>query len=838
MSTDPTLSSAPGSQLAKLVNGIELTGSASGKLKMDLTDPVAVLALKLVADGSGAVRQRAAKRAGLLQQLQSLVAPGADLTALQRPDAIPKALADLANRSAEAGNKATELRTASAAATRELADLTAQVTALSATRASYAAVLWWFGIGWLLWKFSGKQPILDRVAAEAEAERGKLAEAERGIAAIEARIGQYAKQDAVLRQIGAIDAQPIELLRRFGWSHVPLQIAPGATDEDRLVFTTLWAKNFSHEFPHIKDGIRQVEALRTAVLSSGKLPVLLSPTTDEHADLRGLMGEELVLAKNIDTFAALSASATNTTVEATMLPADAAIDSHLGRWATAQELPANTPVCLAVPDRQRIEGLTSLLRQVSLEEQDPEANLAKRLEAVASSLRDRTEDFANKRSESIEGLMGNILSEWSSWSMLPLRRRYCPSFHKSPQYRYARLGFVLEQVFDERGAFMQGDKIGRLPDPHLVERQISDYTAAWQKGGQRPEGLESRRADILKLISSQVEGTKIITLSPSARLNYNLVKRQWQCGLCTHEPRIGGPDSPESHIGCPKNGLFTDQEATMAEQYVQFEDLLIPMLTNLWNEKSTHDEVNRIVREKESELRRNVLEEQQSLRDEARIFKEAARDRIVGLEEMKGQAKELIERFRAEIHAALALGALDGPRQHELETQARENEHQVGSIGEIVLNARNLEDGLAADVDATLASRDIVLEERIRRSSDAPQFVHLPPAVGRRTLTAGTAGFLLAAGGTSKRGDALLVRSLGDSSIARRTPEEIGTWLADDSNLAEAQKSEVNDGMGWTPLLQHPKISALLTRTGGAAGSPPPLPGSAKQAPPLPEVEQ
>ena len=72
-----------------LINGVRFSGEAAPHLSLDLSDPLAVLALKLVADGTGAVRQRAAARTKLLQRVDTLAGKGAS-AALQRPEAAPR----------------------------------------------------------------------------------------------------------------------------------------------------------------------------------------------------------------------------------------------------------------------------------------------------------------------------------------------------------------------------------------------------------------------------------------------------------------------------------------------------------------------------------------------------------------------------------------------------------------------------------------------------------------------------------------------------------------------------------------------------------------------------
>ena len=57
---------------------------------------MAVLALKLVADGTGSVRQMAAHRGSLLKRLECLLESPTEIAAFQRPDAVVHRLKELA----------------------------------------------------------------------------------------------------------------------------------------------------------------------------------------------------------------------------------------------------------------------------------------------------------------------------------------------------------------------------------------------------------------------------------------------------------------------------------------------------------------------------------------------------------------------------------------------------------------------------------------------------------------------------------------------------------------------------------------------------------------------
>lgn len=793
-------------QQARLVNGVGLSGPKAGQLQLDANDPMAVLALKLVADGTGSVRQRAAARGALLKRLESLLESPSEIAPFQRPEAVVGRLQELAkavqsaDRDLAAGNQRLKAQQS------ELEQSQRAAEALTASRAAHSSLLWWFGIGWLVWKFTGKQAALDAAVAQVREQELALARLTAERDKLAALVQRCREQTRILEEVATIDGQPVELMRRFGWSHVPFVVTPGVTESERLIFTNIWVRNFAHDLPDIENGIERVDALRRQILPTSGLPILLSPDTDQSAEMSDLIGEELQLARNIGTFASLAASASRQHVEASLLPADAAIDQQMGAWVTDVPIGTSAAFCVSPPDPQKVDDLVSMVARVNREIADPEQDLAERLKGVAVSLRDRTQDFADKRSESIEGMMGSILSEWSGWSMLPLRRRYCPSFHFAPNFRYHRLGFTLDDAFDaDSGEFRHVDKLDRLPNRSPIDHKLKVYEERRQDNGGSAKNLEAEQAEILHLIRLQVDGAKIVGLSASARLHYSRDKGCWECGLCEHEPRIAGP------LGCPKSGRFSEEEARMAEQYVQYEDLLIPMLSALWNEKSTHDEVHRILRDKEAELRRNVLEEQQALRSEGQFFKEAARDRIVKLEDVAGNVHELVAKFGEEVRSANAMGAVDGSRRFELEQEVQGYQHKLSEMAGIAAKVKNHEDNLVREVDQTLERREVQLEERVRRSSDAPRFVYVPPDYRHSLITTERRLIQGVVSPAPIGDDHLLLRQPGDRNFVRKPIGELFEWLDTAGNLGAAATYEASDASGgWIPLLDHPRVRTGL----------------------------
>lgn len=811
-----------------LLNGIRLAGGVSAGI--DLTDPMAVLAVMLVSGGTDEIRRRGAKRDELVRQLPARDAKSdADVSV----EALAGRLASVRKQIGE-GRKDLEKRQ------RQTADSKARLTEaqgtfddLAATRQRLSAVLWWLGIGWLIWTFTGKSRAYLTATDNLAAARQHVQEAE---AAEQSRRRQNQTLEAeatLISQIQTLDTEPLPLLTSFGWSHLPLRIEklepeiPGS-----LIFTHLWNSNCEHRVSDIPDGLARADELRQRVDSLAATPILLSPTADASPELRGLLGEEMLLARQIDTLADLIGGAEESEVRVALLPADASATAQLKAWRTDSQLPAGGLPYSHRRDFSAADTLLALARQAKNEIDSPESSIAERLEGLAETLRTRAQDYSDCRNTSVDTLLGRTLDEWRRWSMLPLLRRYCPSYHKSSAYRYHRLGLVLNPkqaaldppphpaglIFElepeERDKVVKG-----LPDSSPVARKlrILDETEkdADKDGPPAPE-IAAIRREIVAMVRRQVEDGDIVALSPAAVLRFNTTSGRWHCGLCTHECRIGGKGTREERVGCPEQGLFTDEEAAMAEQYVQYEDLLVPMLSALWNEKSTWDEKNRIVREKEAELRRNMLEEEEALRKEALYFKEAARDRIVRVEDVHGEAQEVFARYQEQVESAARLDAIEPMRRRELLDELAASREKLSAVGTLKARVGEKEEDLTARVGQVASERTVVLDERVRRASDAPQFLEKgsPP----RNLLFVPQARALDAGASAGSGETWLrLRRAGSKSPQLVSPDHFQTWLENLAHPGDAVQFEIFDESSkqWVPLSAHPVLRNLLP-TGAA----------------------
>lgn len=857
MTPDPTASPSGEHDTARLLNGISLSGHDASRLTLDLADPMAVLALLLASDGAAKIRERTTARRALLQQAEDASGVVGLSSQLDTPEAVSARLRATTKQDLLEDPRLAGQIKACNAARFDLGLKNAPVETLLVERLSFSRALWWLGIGWIVWMISGKAAELRRLKEARDQARATADEADQRLAQLKTTVtAQRARECEVLAQVEASDRHPIALIPSFGWSHVPFDVVESTDGGGHLVFTSMWRPNVVQQLRDIPDGIAKVETLRREVMGPTDLPILLSPDTDDSPDARDLVGEELVLARNIDKFAALVDSALDVRLEATLLPADPAIDAQMNAWNTTASVSGADANWLAQPPaRGPVGSVLETMERLEEEDRQPETSLERRLVSVATGLTDHNKRLASKRTEAVDALLSHVVKEWSGWTLLPMKRRYCPSFHRSKLYRYHRLGFTLDQAFDEQGRFAHADKLYRLPEPKNVERMVRLYEEERLNDRHSAAGY---RQEIIDEIRRQVEGNTIIPLSPAAVLQYNLGRGEWQCGLCVHERRIGAPGSPEHHLGCPEGGRFkTDvpaepcAETSMAEQYVHYGDLLVPMLSSLWHEKTTFDEANRIMREKEKELRDLIRDEQTALREETDVFKSAARDRLVQLEDLHGRAEELRARLSSEVGAAYALGALDAPRQRELLDELREFDSRLAAVTSIKTKVAVHEQELAEDVARTFERRHLVLEEPLRRGSDSPEFVLevSRPVQASIEIRAG-APRLVPSRSSSGGGIFLRVRqdgkaehwwSLHDIVAATDSPDGLG-------RVARCQGLDSERGT-WVPLIEHPALRRLRpnlpTSTQALADSrmsdeppPPPSDDAAFEPPPIDEQEE
>ena len=134
---------------------------------------------------------------------------------------------------------------------------------------------------------------------------------------------------------------------------------------------------------------------------------------------------------------------------------------------------------------------------------NPETSLVRRLETAAENLTERAADFAKWRNSSIDEMLGGMLQEWSEWTMLPLLRRYCPSYHKVPDYLYRRLGFTPDTVFENRDKLPEAERVA-------AEEALERALAGVEEGGRLAaagDGIELAAEELRSAIACLDEVT-------------------------------------------------------------------------------------------------------------------------------------------------------------------------------------------------------------------------------------------------------------------------------------------------------------------------------------------
>jgi transposase-like protein len=239
------------------------------------------------------------------------------------------------------------------------------------------------------------------------------------------------------------------------------------------------------------------------------------------------------------------------------------------------------------------------------------------------------------RDYSLIDVLGKNLDELKPLYDYPLTRFYCPKCHKVPPYiaktAPVPIDELKEKPIDQLNGFYKSAEMVHFRK--LVDNIRNHLDQAHQNG----EDLNSEHYRILekKLLSYEekilelaleIEGIdpKAEVHSRNAVLKYNTLHNHWKCQLC--------------------GKTFTPEEAQWARMLKIKDDLILPVWDKLWLEK--HDESLRIIREKETELRKNKELESKQLREEANVFTQEYREVRNQLEEANAEYQASRQQLR------------------------------------------------------------------------------------------------------------------------------------------------------------------------------------------------
>ncbi|HLP60575.1 MAG TPA: hypothetical protein VK186_17165, partial [Candidatus Deferrimicrobium sp.] len=256
------------------------------------------------------------------------------------------------------------------------------------------------------------------------------------------------------------------------------------------------------------------------------------------------------------------------------------------------------------------------------------------LQDVCTELNARVSRAKHIRDYSLIDILGKNLDELEPLYDYPMTRFYCPKCHKVPDYIAKTAPVPIDKLhenpIDQLNGFYKREEILRF---RILSDQIRHHLDQALKSN---EDLSSEHYRVLKnkLISYE-EMMRNLALeikdmdsraeihSRNAVLKYNTIQDNWKCQLCGE--------------------TFTTEEAQWARMLKIKDDLILPMWDKLWLEK--HDESMRILREKETELRKNKELESRQLREEANIFSQEYRAVRNHLEEANSSYQATLRQF-------------------------------------------------------------------------------------------------------------------------------------------------------------------------------------------------
>jgi transposase-like protein len=299
------------------------------------------------------------------------------------------------------------------------------------------------------------------------------------------------------------------------------------------------------------------------------------------------------------------------------------------------------------------------------------------------------------RDYSLLDVLGKNLDELKSLYDYPLTRFYCPKCHKVPPYIITRelpvpITELDKKPVDQLKDFYKSNEIVHFRK--LVDNIRRHLDQARQDG----EDLSSEHYQILesKLVSYEekirelaleIEGidTKAEVHSRNAVLKYNTQHNHWKCQLC--------------------GKIFTKEEAQWARMLKIKDDLILPVWDKLWLEK--HNESMRIIREKESELRKNKELEAKQLRAEANVFTQEYREVRNQLEAANAEYQVARQQFQMMCDFFERRGILSAETVASLRNDIMGNTNADLSTGQIIEVSDQLENQLEQEPETVFLRR-------------------------------------------------------------------------------------------------------------------------------------
>lgn len=413
-------------------------------------------------------------------------------------------------------------------------------------------------------------------------------------------------------------ARPVpQAVTHLGKLHYVVNVVPFEDGNLVLDATGTRAKD-TLTYPEIPQGSARLQTLSDSLSQiPQELPVLLPPAgqgdlqdkpqlTGVEADMEQILSLcERIFSDTVDIRTDLPVFAANDDLVVALKK----LSAHVKDGKPALDLTQYDPI---------MEQAVKSLAQTSAEAAEVKKLGAENIENLMKDVVERMDSYVTRANRAREHSLMDILSAGLDGLKTvydyPLTRFYCPKCHQVKQHQEASLAVPLEQLPqappEALSPFYRSQEMLHLRG---LADTIRRYLAQARERG------EDFSAEHLMVLQEKLRtyeerirqlAMEIEHLDPhvevhkrNAILKYNLIRKVWICQLCGE--------------------AFSDEQAQWARMLKVKDDLIIPLWDQLWLEK--HDERNRIIREKEKELRENREKESSQLREEAKVFTEEYR---------------------------------------------------------------------------------------------------------------------------------------------------------------------------------------------------------------------
>jgi len=350
-----------------------------------------------------------------------------------------------------------------------------------------------------------------------------------------------------------------------------------------------------------------------------------------------------------------------------------------------------------------VDNAVKSLEQTSAEAAEVRKLGAENIETLMKDVVQRMDSYVMKtkkaRDHSLHEVLSDGLDNLKHIYDYPLTRFYCPKCHQVEQYREISTPLPIDQVnqttVESLSPFYRSQEMMHL-------RGLSDTIRRYLEQAQRTgEDLAAEHFSILREklqsyeerireLAVEIEGLdpKVELHKRNAILKYNSVKKLWICQLCGES--------------------FSDEQAHWARMLKVKDDLILPIWDNLWMEK--HDERNRIIREKETELRSNKEKEASQIREEAKVFTEEYRAVRNHLEEAGSGYLVATQQLQMMLNFFSARGILSQDTIAAMSQYLNLGEGQSSTVGDIITTTDQLEFQLEQEPDGVFIRRGQLID--------------------------------------------------------------------------------------------------------------------------------